>query len=281
VIDQKTPIEPPPSIEAILTHQGRIGRVDFSHRLAPEPEPTRDRGEDTARDTTEDTAAAAGTAGAAAEIAPAPSVEDLVGSTDDEARAQDRAQDRVQDRARLRDQDDDRLGLDPPLPPLRDAARVAATHPAVLDVPEADLTLLPRRDVSPQVSSLLTLVPAEDAATVTEDIDDVVDGVIARMREVQHTTLAHLEATEIEAALRAEMLTAQAELDAELIRLHARREAHAIIAAARQRSGLPMPARAEDQRRRLDQLGEAAVRLAEELDSLGADRGTPDQPPRR
>ncbi len=72
------------------------------------------------------------------------------------------------------------------------------------------------------------------------------------------------------------MLTAQAELDAELIRLHARREAHAIIAAARHRSGLPPRTSSDEQR--LRELHDAATRLSEELEALGIHRGSPDHP---
>ena len=40
MIDQRTPgIEPPPSLDDILSHSDRIGRVDFNHRLVPEPAP--------------------------------------------------------------------------------------------------------------------------------------------------------------------------------------------------------------------------------------------------
>ena len=40
MIDQRTPgIEPPPSLDEILSHPERIGRVDFTHRLVPEPAP--------------------------------------------------------------------------------------------------------------------------------------------------------------------------------------------------------------------------------------------------
>ena len=61
------------------------------------------------------------------------------------------------------------------------------------------------------------------------------------MRAADEAHQRHLEALELEAARRCELLTAQAELDAELIRLHARREAHAIISAARARSGEARP----------------------------------------
>ncbi len=40
MIDQRTTgIEPPPTLDDILSHSDRIGRVDFNHRLVPEPAP--------------------------------------------------------------------------------------------------------------------------------------------------------------------------------------------------------------------------------------------------
>ena len=317
MIDHQRPIEPPPSIDEILGNQGRIGRVDFSHRLAPvavvEPDPA----EVQAR---ADAEAEARARAAAAELAPAPSVTDLLpdraeqpsdieqpsdaeqpsdsgqtgqpGDTEHPGRHGDAdltdesgdtsQSDTSQSDAGVpheQDPDDDLEEVDSDeladLEPTR-----AVVYPA--DEPfEPEPLRLPRRQPTAQVTNLLSLVPAEDVQTVSDDIDDVVDGVIARIREAQHATMVHLEAIEAEAALRCEMLTAQAELDAELIRLHARREAHAIIAAARQRSGVSQPQQAEDQRRRLDQLGEAAMRLAEELEALGVDPDSPEHPFRR
>ena len=297
MIDQQRPIEPPPSIDEILGNQGRIGRVDFSHRLAPVAVVEADPAEEQAQ---ADAAAEARARAAAAELAPAPSVADLLpdraeqtGQPSDTDRIEQTDQPGDTDLTEEPDQtgqsdagdpheqdlDDDLEEVDSDeladLEPTR-----AVVYPA--DEPyEPEPLRLPRRQPTAQVTNLLSLVPAEDVQTVSDDIDDVVDGVIARIREAQHATLVHLEAIEAEAALRCEMLTAQAELDAELIRLHARREAHAIIAAARQRSGVSQPQQAEDQRRRLDQLGEAAMRLAEELEALGVDPDSPDHPFRR
>lgn len=280
MIDQQTSIEPPPSIEAILTHRERIGRVDFTHRLTPEVP--------VAPETVEPATTA---------VAPAPTVEELTGGTAESARPEDRRPEEHQPETHHPEPEvsaveavehDDECYLDPPLTSF-DEARLAA-HPAMREReqpvlhPDADAAPadhLPRREASEQVTQLLSLVPAEDAGTVVEDVEEIVEGVLGRIREAQHATAAHLEATEIEAALRCEMLTAQAELDAELIRLHARREAHAIIAAARQRAGLPQPVYAEHQRRRLDQLGEAAMRLAEELETLDRDTASTDHPFRR
>lgn len=61
--------------------------------------------------------------------------------------------------------------------------------------------------------------------------------MISRIQAAEQATLRHLEAMELEATRRYELVTAQAELDAELIRLQSRREAHAIVTAARMRSG--------------------------------------------
>lgn len=278
--DQQSAIAPPPSIDAILTHHERIGRVDFSHRLTPEV-PAAVEVESGSPEVEEPTAT----------VEPAPSVQELAGTsaplqavpTEDAApRSEDAAE--AEDRHEHEDDDDDESYLDPPLT-AADEARLAS-HPAMRErepsAPHpADESHLPRVEAPEPVAQLLSLVPAEDAGTVAEDVDDIVEGVLARIREAQHATAAHLEATEIEAALRCEMLTAQAELDAELIRLHARREAHAIIAAARQRSGVPQPVQAEHERRRLDRLGEAAMRLAEELEALEADPHPTDHPFRR
>lgn len=282
MIDQQRPIAPPPSIDEILGNQDRIGRVDFSHRLAPvavqEPEPAEVDSQDAE-------AAEARARAAAAPAAPAPAVADLVQVPEESGHPDGHPDDLAEDRAgepQERDPEDDLEEVDSDELAALEPPR-AVVYPA--DEPyepyEPEPSPLPRRQPTAQVTTLLSLVPAEDVRTVTDDIDDVVDGVIARIREAQHATLVHLEAIEAEAALRCEMLTAQAELDAELIRLHARREAHAIIAAARQRAGVAQPLQAEDQRRRLDQLGEAAMRLAEELEALGVDPDSPDHPFRR
>ncbi len=77
------------------------------------------------------------------------------------------------------------------------------------------------------------------------DVADVVDvAEVARVAgqridAAREATLAHLAAVEEEVARRCELVTARAELDAELIRLQARREAHAIVVAARARTGRP------------------------------------------
>ncbi|WP_323792949.1 hypothetical protein, partial [Nocardioides sp.] len=101
-----------------------------------------------------------------------------------------------------------------------------------------------------------------------EPHDDSVAGVaaavIASMRAVGEAHERHLESIELESGRRSELLTAQAELDAELIRLHARREAHAIIAAARMRTGEQRSPVEADQ---LREIGETFSRFAETIES--------------
>jgi hypothetical protein len=267
VIDQDLTIEPPPSLEAILSHRERIGRVDFTHRLvaAPPPPPPPDQGEEEPMNEVDpERRAARGPQGS--EKSPTTTVETTVPAADDvpidaavdvvvvDAGADQQPAEPAAERTELHDdhQDPDDFLLAPP------ADESSAAHA--------------RAEASAQVAALLSLVPAEDVDTVTEDVTEVVEGVLARIREVQSATLAHLEAIEVEAALRCEMLTAQAELDAELIRLHARREAHAILAAARARSGMP-PA-APDDVRRLEHLAGAASRFVESLEGPDAPRSS-------
>lgn len=274
MIEQDLAIEPPPSLEAILSHRERIGRVDFTHRLMAPP-PPRDAtgtGEVAAGPPAEETdvpdAAPTDIADTPAEVAePArrdPEAADLQATETQAAETQ-----AAETRAAGTQADD-----------AEAAAGATSTDEPEDDFlvapPTADLATADAGDeTSAQVAALLSLVPAEDVETVTEDVDEVVEGVLARIREVRSATLAHLEAIEVEAALRCEMLTAQAELDAELIRLHARREAHAILAAARARSG--MPNTGADDVRRLDHLGRAASRLVESLEEPGP-TGSPDHP---
>jgi hypothetical protein len=104
-----------------------------------------------------------------------------------------------------------------------------------------------------------------DDVDVVQSVSEVASAVIAAMRAVGEANARHLEAVEVEAARRYELLTAQAELDAELIRLHARREAHAIIAAARLRTGEP-PATAEADP--LGEIGETFSRFAEGVETV-------------
>lgn len=279
MIDQDLSIEPPPSLEAILAHRERIGRVDFTHRLVVAPEPPPAAEQDEPVDQHEPADQELGDA-APHEADPATDPVAVVvpalpaGSTVPETAGPDQ---RPGDQPAEAD------------PAPQDAAadvRPRAVEPADADHEDPDDFLLAppvddspaahaRAEASAQVAALLSLVPAEDVDTVTEDVSEVVEGVLARIREVQSATLAHLEAIEVEAALRCEMLTAQAELDAELIRLHARREAHAILAAARARAGMP-PA-VPDDLRRLDHLAGAASRLVESLEETRMP-GSPDHP---
>ena len=315
MIDQRTGIEPPPSLEQILsTQDDRIGRVDFSHRLVPEPapapeaeqaEPARDGAvrdgalRDEAVDQPAENEAEAHADEATAETAsePLPSVPVILPVVGDLA---DEAEPLLASEPESTEIQPSEGGAAEADAPIDEATAVAVEQTDVVvtgldahqdqNEQQHDETVRDERDLdqeedddmgdvlelSEPVSALLSLVPAEDAAVVNEDVSDVVTGVIGRIREVRSATIAHLEAIEVESALRCEMLTAQAELDAELIRLHARREAHAIIAAARHRSGLPV--RSTSDEHRLRELHDAATRLSEELEALGIRRGSPDHP---
>ena len=105
---------------------------------------------------------------------------------------------------------------------------------------------------------------ADDELAVDQSVADVAASVIAAMRAIGEANERHLEAVELEAARRCELLTAQAELDAELIRLHARREAHAIISAARMRAGEDLTPVETDQ---LSEIGETFSRFAESIET--------------
>ena len=277
MIDQELTIEPPPSLEAILSHGERIGRVDFTHRLVAAPPPPveveDERGTDES-DATEDAVNVAdgadGADGPTAEPAhPGPEAHASTGGVPVEEPS---AAASPEEGAPTRAVPDEAARVERATPGAHEDAEDFLVSPPLLDSPTARAG----DEASAQVAALLSLVPAEDMETVTEDVSEVVEGVLARMREVQSATLAHLEAIEVEAALRCEMLTAQAELDAELIRLHARREAHAIVAAARARSGLPVAS--ADDVRRLDHLAAAASRFGESLEELGQWPGSPDHP---
>jgi hypothetical protein len=281
VIDQDLTIEPPPSLEAILAHPERIGRVDFTHRLVAAPPPAPDP-EVRAETDAEADADAAPDRDLTGETDTGRDVHDATGT---EASVTTTGGADVETTTAT----EEPAHPDPEAPASAQAALVAdppAQQAQVEQADEDDFLVAPAlvdppashagEEASTQVAALLSLVPAEDMQTVTEDVSEVVEGVLARIREVQSATLAHLEAIEVEAALRCEMLTAQAELDAELIRLHARREAHAILAAARARSGLP--ATSSDDVRRLDHLAAAASRFGESLEELGPRAGSSDHP---
>ena len=334
MIDQRTPgIDPPPSLDEILSHPERIGRVDFTHRLVPEPasepEPeqldpadeqapgaasdSRQAGDEQPHDVQPDDVQPDDEGPATGEP-----VDPFSGPAADEPSAADAADALPRVPTILpvvSDLADEVPVLAEPDPPA-EATPLAGpdalpSPPTLASVPEhaaapdgdvdrddsggEDLAPTGRwedlpdhvhhhddpeeadvLELSEPVTALLSLVPAEDAAVVAEDVNDVVAGVIGRIREVRSATIAHLEAIEVESALRCEMLTAQAELDAELIRLHARREAHAIIAASRHRAGLP--ARSSTDEQRLAELHAAATRLSEELEALGVRPGSPDHP---
>lgn len=123
--------------------------------------------------------------------------------------------------------------------------------------------LLPPAHVSHDQGGIDAL-DADDELAVDQSVADVAASVIASMQAIGEANERHLEAVELEAARRCELLTAQAELDAELIRLHARREAHAIISAARMRAGEDLTPVETDQ---LSEIGETFSRFAESIET--------------
>jgi hypothetical protein len=111
-------------------------------------------------------------------------------------------------------------------------------------------------------------VAGERAVEVARAVEEVAAEVIARMRSAEEATLRHLDAMELEATRRYELVTAQAELDAELIRLQSRREAHAIVTAARLRAGeIDDDEDPDDTGHRLSVLSGAVSRVADATDS--------------
>ncbi len=106
-------------------------------------------------------------------------------------------------------------------------------------------------------------LPCVEAVEPDQEVAEAAASVVAAMRSVGESHERHLEAIELDAARRCELLTAQAELDAELIRLHARREAHAIVSAARTRTDEVISPVVADQ---LRDIGETFSRFAETVE---------------
>ncbi|WP_170285905.1 hypothetical protein [Nocardioides rubriscoriae] len=117
--------------------------------------------------------------------------------------------------------------------------------------------------------------------SVSRSVAEVAASVIAAMRRVNEAHERHVVALELETARRCELLTSQADLDAELIRLHARREAHALVFAARARTGQAGPD-LQQQGDELHEIGETLSRFAEAVETADAFDldDTPDLPHR-
>ena len=268
-------IAPPPSVEAVLgalTEETRIGQVDFSSRLAPEPE--HEHVEDAFPEQVVEPPAE-------------PFAESLPGAGEE---TEDEVEDEVEDEAALVDdepvptEDVDQvadvvtltLAAVPPLPeerpskpkkskkrdlpqaePAEDAA-MDDTHSPIEDriTGPAHLTASAR---------IAQPVPAPDSER-PPSIEEIARAVVERMHDAELAMMRHLEAIELEADRRAELATAQAELDAELIRLNARREAHAIVTAAREEAGQPVADDAAD--RALDEVTESLTRFADVMEEL-------------
>jgi hypothetical protein len=261
MIDLKTsPIPPPPTLDDILSAgaEKRLGTVDFSTRLAPEPEPEPEP------------------------APPAPATP--VGGPDARARAAE------PDEADLDDLDEDEDELVPEVLPVAHLEPDDEPDEApediedIADTAEPEQPEQPDEPDEPEDTELTAepepLVEVELLPELREDrptVDEIAASVIARMRATEDAARRHVEAIEAEAARRCELITAQAELDAELIRLHARREAHAIITAARMRTGGGTGSAEESLR--LHEIGETFSRFAESLEtSVAPAPGTHDHP---
>lgn len=137
----------------------------------------------------------------------------------------------------------------------------AEVEPALVDRPRTPAAAA----VSQRTEAETRAEPSAETGALAVDrtVDDVAATVIAAMRAVGEAHERHLEAIELEAARRCELLTAQAELDAELIRLNARREAHSVVSAARLRVGEHL---SSVQTGQLDEIGETFSRFAESIE---------------
>lgn len=291
-------IAPPPSIDDILAkaQDDRIGRVDFSERLAPAPQdgaPEADDQPESPSSLTSAPVAPVALAQPQVVATPEPDVEAAAGLPDEvvQAPVAERPQPTrppapkpaaLAPPAKQAKQAKQAKGAKQaePTPPAPDdkspeSAAAAASLPVAIEREPVDaVTPEPVKPLEP-----LEKVDTEPAAMLVEDahddevldlgrsVEEVAEAVIASMTAAGEAHIRHLDAIENEAARRCELLTAQAELDAELIRLQARREAHAIITAARLRAGAGSEA-ASAETRLLSTIGESLSRFAETIETI-------------
>lgn len=236
-------ITPPPSLDDILATSAkdeRIGRVDFTAPLVS--------------DVVEDDGAAP------APVAPAPVAEAMAEEEPEPLAAPDPVAEPepVAEAAPL---------LEPESAPVADAPSLPEPQPEPEPDPEPELRADPA-DV-PLPAPLPADSLAEELPHLAVSVEEIAATVIDRMQRAGEAHVRHLEAVELEAARRCELVTAQAELDAELIRLHARREAHAIITAARMRTGGAEGSAAEGHL--LSEINTSLSRFAESIETSVAE----------
>lgn len=275
--DKPSLIAPPPSVGDVLTSltadESRIGRVDFSTRLAAEAE-AKAEAKAAASEAAEATApespavdAAAAEPPEAAEASEAPETT-AVGEEAAEESGADPAGQLTGEVARMAPHDVLTEVGDEPESDRASRDELEEVHEAMADAVDPTLATGPATVVAPVEITAPEPPAPRMPRTVTHEVPhdlvrsvgEVADTVVVRMRQAEAATLQHLAALESEALRRCELLTAQAELDAELIRLHARREAHAIITAARMRAG---DGSLDDESTALIEMGDALAHVAE------------------
>jgi hypothetical protein len=164
------------------------------------------------------------------------------------------------------------------VPPEAEPAPTKERRPRKAPEPVVEVAPEPEPEPAPEPPPVTVLPPVgrERVVDVARAVEEVAAEVIGRMRDAEQATLRHLEAMELEATRRYELVTAQAELDAELIRLQSRREAHAIVTAARTRAGEldDLDDDPDDEGHRLSAFSDAVSRIADATDaSLNRGRG--------
>lgn len=248
-------ITPPPSLDAILATSAkdeRIGRVDFTAPLVT--------------DVVEEDGAAP------APVAPEPVTEaepEPVADADADAEPVAEPEPVTEPEA-----------VAAPEPLTEPEAEAVAepepvTDPAPLPEPEPQPEPEPEQELLTDPADVPLPAPlpvdflADELPHLAASVEEVAATVIDRMQRAGEAHVRHLEAVELETARRCELVTAQAELDAELIRLHARREAHAIITAARMRTGGAEGPAAEG--RLLSEINTSLSRFAESIETSVAE----------